>query len=84
MMEDVGVGKVIPIRNNGTELLNFAVGRDGFGQWIVTEVLALFGGIFASRDAAARFAKSERGGRPGGLSIRKAPLELFAVNRRAG
>ena len=38
MMEDVGVGQVIPIRNNSIELLNFVVGRDGFGQWIVAEM----------------------------------------------
>ncbi len=83
MTEDVGVGEVIPIRSDSTVPLSFVVGRDRFGRWIVTEMQGPYGGIFASRDAAIRFAKFALGGRPGTLSIGKAPLELFAISRRA-
>ena len=78
----VSMGKVIPIRSASTEALNFVVGRDKFGRWIVTEVHGLYGGIFANRDAAVRFVAFELG-RPGSLSISKAPLELFAKYRSA-
>jgi hypothetical protein len=54
-MEEFSMGKVIPIRSASTEALNFVVGRDKFGRWIVTEVRGLYGGIFANRDAAVRF-----------------------------
>ena len=77
------MGKVIPIRSASTEALNFVVGREKFGRWIVTEVHGLYGGIFAICDAAVRFVAFELGGRPGSLSISKAPLELFAKYRRA-
>ena len=83
VMEEVSMGKVIPIRSASTEALNFVVGRDKFGRWIVTEVHGLYGGIFANREAAVRFVALELGGRPGSLSISKVPLELFAKYRRA-
>ena len=84
MIEEVDVGQVIPIRNDRKKPLNFVVARNSFGQWIVTERRGLYGGIFASRDAAVRFVNLELCGRAGTLSIGKAPLELFAVRRRTG
>jgi hypothetical protein len=82
--EDVGVGEVIPIRSDRTEPLRFVIGRDKFGRGIVSEMHGLYGGIFTIRDAALRFAKFGLGGRPGTVSIAKAPLELFAEYRRVG
>jgi hypothetical protein len=65
------------------EPLNFVIGRDRAGQWIVVERHGLYGGIFGSRRAAARFAKFESGGRPSTISISTNPLDFYGVPSRA-
>src|ERR1700676_4667960 len=41
------------------EPLSFVLGRDRGGHWIVQEAHGLCGGLFANKDAALRYAKSE-------------------------
>ena len=57
--------------------MNFVVGRDKFGRWIVTEAHGFYGRIFANRDAAVRFVAFELGGRTGSLSISRRRLSCL-------
>ena len=41
------------------EPLSFVLGRDHGGHWIVQETHGLCGGLFASKDAAIHYARSE-------------------------
>ncbi len=45
----------------------FTVGCDRHGYWIVADLLDLVGGLFASREAALRFARQESGHMPGAV-----------------
>jgi hypothetical protein len=65
------------------EPLSFVIGKDRIGQWIVVERHGLYGGIFGSQHAAARFAKFESGGRRSTISISSEPLELYRAASRA-
>jgi hypothetical protein len=68
---------------NCVDALNFIIGRDRAGHWIVVEGHGLYGGIFGSQRAAARYAKFEAGSRLGNIAISAEPLELYDVARRA-
>lgn len=51
----------------------FIVGQDQAGRWVVLEEHGRGGGMFASRDAALLYARSESAYRPGAvrLSLRR-------------
>ena len=57
------------------EPLSFVLGRDRGGHWIVQEAHGLCGGLFASKDAAIRYAKFERADR-GAIRISPDTIEL--------
>ena len=58
------------------EPLEFTLGRDHGGHWVVRESHGLCGGLFASRDAAIRFIRAENADRSRFLRVARAPLEL--------
>jgi hypothetical protein len=58
------------------EPLNFVLGRDGGGRWIVQEAHGLCGGLFARQDAAIRYARSEAAERGGVIRRVPDPIEL--------
>jgi hypothetical protein len=80
MSDEPPIGRSIQDR---IEPLNFVIGRDHAGQWIVVERHGLYGGIFGSQDAAARFAKFESGGRRSTISVSSEPLEFYGAMGRA-
>jgi hypothetical protein len=55
---------------------HFVVGQDHSGLWVVAETHGLCGGIFSTKDAALRFAKSESGERRADLALTSEPLEF--------
>jgi hypothetical protein len=59
-----------------SEPLSFVLGRDGGGRWIVQEAHGLCGGLFASQDAAIRYAKSEAAERGGVIRLVPDRIEL--------
>jgi hypothetical protein len=59
-----------------SQTLNFVLGRDSGGHWIVLEMRGLYGGIFTTKDAAVRYAKFESADRGGILLITPEPIEL--------
>ncbi|WP_158814182.1 hypothetical protein [Methylocapsa sp. S129] len=58
------------------EPLNFVLGRDRGGHWIVQETHGLCGGMFASKDAAIGYARFEGADRESIISIAAGPVEL--------
>lgn len=58
------------------EPLSFTLGRDHDGRWIVQETHGLCGGLFASRDAAIRYAKFEGAERGSVIRQTPHPIEL--------
>jgi hypothetical protein len=56
--------------------LDFVIGQDRQGHWIVRETHGLAGGIFVSREAALDYAEFETDHRPGAVHIAAQPLEL--------
>ena len=58
------------------EPLSFVLGRDGGGRWIVQEAHGVCGGLFASQDAAIRYAKSEAAERGRVIRLVPDPIEL--------
>ena len=54
--------------------LQFIIGQDPEGHWIVTEVCKRCGGIFVSRDAAVKYAVSEWGFDPQMIRWSNEPL----------
>lgn len=58
------------------EPLCFILGRDQGGRWIVQETHGLCGGLFASKDAAIRFAKFESADRESVIRLAPDPIEL--------
>jgi hypothetical protein len=58
------------------EPLSFVLGRDRGGHWIVQETHGLCGGVFANKDAAIRYAKSECGERAASISVSADAVEL--------
>ena len=61
---------MVPI---GPQPHHFLVGQDREGHWLAVETHGLGGGIFASRDAALHYAKSETEKRPGPSAIAPKP-----------
>lgn len=57
---------------------DFLVGQDHSGHWLALETHGLAGGIFASRDAAIRFALVETDRRPDAVHVTAEPLEFHA------
>jgi hypothetical protein len=64
-----------------SEPLHFVIGQDGSGYWVVVEAHGRSGGIFCSKDAALRFAKSETADRLADCAVVDERLE-FGVRRR--
>jgi hypothetical protein len=62
----------------------FVVGRDSSGHWTVRGAEGLVGGIFRTKDAAMRYARSEAGGSPGAVRLTLAPQELIFNHGRLG
>jgi len=61
---------------------HFLLGQDHAGLWVVTEASGLCGGIFSTRDAALRFAKSETADQSPDLALASDPLELVVRRPR--
>jgi len=55
-------------------LLN--VGQDCRGNWVVQDPSGVRGGLFAGREAALRYVRSENGDRPYAFVMVSGPLEL--------
>jgi hypothetical protein len=58
------------------EPLSFVLGRDQGGHWIVQETHGLCGGLFASKDAAIRYARLESADRKSVIHLSPDPIEL--------
>ena len=58
------------------EPLDFVLGRDHGGHWIVQETHGLCGGLFASRDAAIGYARFEGAERDSVIRMTSDPIEL--------
>ena len=58
------------------EPLDFVLGRDHGGHWIVQETYGLCGGLFASKDAAISYAKFESADRKSVIRLAPDPIEL--------
>jgi len=54
------------------------VGRDSRGNWIVQDPSGIRGGLFAGREAALRYVRSENGDRPPAFVLVSEPIELNA------
>ena len=54
--------------------LSYRVGQDRAGRWLAMEVSGRGGGMFASREAAMRFALAETADRPGSVTLATEPL----------
>ena len=58
----------------GTQV--FLIGRDCRGHWVVRDKTGHCGGLFANRDAALRFVRSENGNCPPAVVMVSGTLEL--------
>jgi len=63
-------------RDAGADL-QFVIGQDPEGRWIVAETRKRFGGMFASREAALKYATFEWGLDPGTVRWSNEPLGLW-------
>jgi hypothetical protein len=61
--------------------LHLVVGQDDAGRWIVAETHGMCGGMFASKDAALRFAKAEIIDRKADLALTSERLEFRSARR---
>ena len=68
---------------NTTHEPDFIVGQDGDGHWLAVETHGRGGGLFATRDAALRYARDETGRRPGAVALALAAILLTMTHRRA-
>ena len=59
------------------------VGRDCRGNWVVQDPSGIRGGLFAGREAALRYVRSENGDRPQAFVMVSEPLELDVGGRAA-
>ena len=57
--------------------LQFVIGQDLDGRWIAMDFGRREGGVFVSREAAAKFAASESGQRPETIPCSREPLTLW-------
>jgi hypothetical protein len=55
---------------------SFLIGQDNAGHWVAVETHGLGGGLFTSREAAARYAAFETDHRPDAVRIVAEPVEL--------
>ena len=53
---------------------NYHVGQDGAGRWLAMESSGRGGGMFATREAALRFARRETSHRPGAVTVSSSML----------
>ena len=58
------------------EPLCLLLGRDREGRWIIQESHGLFGGLFASKDAAIAYGKFESADRPSLIRLAAEPIDL--------
>jgi hypothetical protein len=58
------------------EPLKFVLGRDHGGHWIVQEAHGLCGGLFASQEAALRYARDESAERAASIRVSADTIEL--------
>lgn len=56
--------------------LRFLVGHDEAGRWLALEDHGLAGGIFASKEAALRYASVETHRRPGGVRLARRAISF--------
>ncbi len=63
-------------RGEAGDPFHFLVGQDHSGLWVVAETHGLCGGIFSTKDAALRFAKSECEERNADLALTSERLEF--------
>jgi hypothetical protein len=68
--------KEAPQEPPSTEPLNFILGRDHGGHWIVQEAHGICGGLFADKDAAISFARFESADRKSVIRLASDPIEL--------
>jgi hypothetical protein len=54
----------------------FMIGQDRRGNWVVQDQKRMAGGLFATRDAALRYVRSETGYQPRAVVMVSANLEL--------
>lgn len=54
----------------------FVVGQNRRGQWLVVDGCGAGGGIFASREAAMRYAAAQTNRRPRAVRLAGSPIEL--------
>ena len=66
----------VEARHSGSRL-QFIIGQDPEGHWIVAEVSKRCGGIFVSRDAALKYAVSEWGFDPHLIRWSNEPLSSW-------
>jgi hypothetical protein len=63
--------------------LQFLVGKNSRGNWVVQDQDGLCGGLFIGRAAAVKFALSENGNHPEAVRMVPGILELSIASRRA-
>jgi hypothetical protein len=61
----------------------FMIGQDRRGNWVVQDQKRMAGGLFATRDAALRYVRSETGYQPRAVVMVSGNLELD-MSRSAG
>ena len=66
----------------GTRHLQFQIGRDSHGNWVVQDEQGICGGLFINRVEALRFAMFENGNRPQAVIMVPGVFELD-MNRTA-
>lgn len=59
-----------------SEAPSLLVGQNGRGQWLAVESRGSGGGLFATRDAAMRYAANECGRRPQAVRLADGVIEL--------
>jgi len=65
-----------PLSAAGSRSLQFFIGKDSRGRWVVQDERHLCGGLFLSRKDAFRFAMFENGHRPQAVIMVPGVLEL--------
>jgi len=72
----------IPLMGQKTEIrralrdVQFVIGQNAQGHWILAEACKRYGGIFISREAALKFAASELGIDSSAIRLSNEPLLL--------
>jgi hypothetical protein len=66
-----------PVENRAAKDMQFAIGQDLHGRWIVTEARGRSGGLFVSREAALKYLASEWGRDPASVLWSNEPISLW-------